>query len=126
MTFIDVDSLDIMRQKRLVVSSTTELHAPLTNLELFDKPPLLLRSNEYCQVACELTCLEDLETSLSTVTSLVDADLFFLADVSLSSMNVAAADALLRKSARSPDPYLCDRVAFFSSRPNSVTSRMGG
>ena len=97
-TFVDVDFPDLMAEKRRIVSETLALSAPLTNLELCETSPVLLRSREYCQIGCDLRQLHVLELALSEVVPLGDAELFFLGEVSLAYLDASSADAIIRKS----------------------------
>lgn len=116
MIFVDVDSPDVMAEKCRIVSATPELAAPLTNLELCETSPVLLRSREYYQIACDLRQLHVLQSSLSEVASFADAEFLFLGELSLGHMDTSAADALIRKQ------YLCG-TRHSSLSPLALTTR---
>ncbi len=75
---------------------TPELLAPLSDVEFLDSPPLLLRSRQYYQVGCDLRQLSTLQRALSEVTGASTCEYLFIAEVSMTYMETAAADALIQ------------------------------
>ncbi len=93
----DPEVPDLMIKKRRVVASTPELARPLAHLELLENSPLMLCSDQYCQIGCDLRRLSVLEETLSKVCSLSDSEFLFIAEVSITYLETAAADSLIRK-----------------------------
>jgi tRNA wybutosine-synthesizing protein 4 len=61
--FVDIDYRDLMIKKRTVVQSTDELNSMLTNIQESDGD-ILLRSDQYLQLGCDLRDLANLERVL--------------------------------------------------------------
>lgn len=96
--FVDVDFPLLMRRKCNIVLSTPELHLPLGSLqhtEEDDPSPILLRSQHYFQVGCDLRRLSILEDSLNAIVDRHDSWFFFVAEVSVTYMDTGSADALI-------------------------------
>lgn len=94
--FVDVDFSDLMLKKRQVVLNTVELTGPLENVETSDDDPILLRSDRYFQVGCDLRDPDTLGNVLATIADLSQARLLFVAEVSITYMETEAADALIK------------------------------
>lgn len=92
--FIDVDYEDLLSKKREVVYRTDELREMLTNLASGDSP-LILTSDQYVQVACDLRDLTRLNTALSSVFNFEDCLVLFSAEVSMTYM-ATGADSLIK------------------------------
>ncbi|KAM0364386.1 hypothetical protein HYE67_002616 [Fusarium culmorum] len=97
--FIDVDYPDLMRKKRAIVLGTPQLS------ELLGEDPyvseketdhLLLRSDKYCQVGCDLRELETLRKCLESFLPLSECSVLFVAEVSVTYMDTISADALIQ------------------------------
>jgi tRNA wybutosine-synthesizing protein 4 len=67
--FIDIDYRDLMLKKRNVVQNTDDLQILLSNVEV-SEGDVLLRSDQYFQVGCDLRDLESLGRILSGVVNL--------------------------------------------------------
>lgn len=96
--FVDVDYPDLMLRKRTIVRETPELRQPLGPDASFSDShdePILLKSPSYCQVACDLRQLETLHNALGSLISLQDADVLFVAEVSITYMDTLSADSLI-------------------------------
>lgn len=102
-TFIDVDYLPLMEKKRDVVRNTTELNTMLTNLSVPASGRVLLRSDQYLQVGCDLRELSELSTVLASAVDLELSLILCIAEVSITYMNVEAADALIEWACGLPD-----------------------
>lgn len=85
-----------MSRKRETVLSTPELRASLTGLETSDDSPVLLKSDQYYQVGCDLGHIDVLRASLSSIVDLSACCFLFVAEVSITYMEREAADALVR------------------------------
>ncbi|KAK6844305.1 leucine carboxyl methyltransferase [Apiospora arundinis] len=95
--FIDIDFPDLMSKKRRIIQETPELHSVLTGLEYGDdKSDLLLKSNEYVQIGCDLRQLKRVEEALSQVISIPECEFIFIAEVSITYMETEGADAVIQ------------------------------
>lgn len=101
--FIDIDYMDLMKTKRDVVKNTTELHEMLTGLSIHEETEVLLRSNQYVQIGCDLRQLSKLSTALAQVLDFHHCIVLFTAEVSITYMDVKAADALIKWAAGFPN-----------------------
>jgi tRNA wybutosine-synthesizing protein 4 len=100
--FIDVDYEDLMLKKRDLVHRTTELNEMLSNVSS-GASPIILQSDEYAQVACDLRDLSKLSSALSSIVDLEDSLIMFSAEVSVTYMSVTAADALIKWTGTLPN-----------------------
>jgi tRNA wybutosine-synthesizing protein 4 len=94
--FIDVDYMSLMERKCAAVRSTAELNGMLTNLTFPDKSHILLQSDQYLQIGCDLRDLSTLSNVLGSVLNLEECLVLCTAEVSITYMNVEAADALIK------------------------------
>lgn len=104
--FIDVDYRDLIVNKREVVLNTPELLSKLTNIEK-QTGDMLLRSDQYLQVGCDLRDLPRLEQILASIIDLQNSVILFTAEVSITYMNVEAADALIQWASTLPETQFC-------------------
>ena len=101
-TFIDIDYKDLMVKKRSVVQATSQLNSMFTNIEYPDGD-VLLRSDQYIQLGCDLRDLNHLQKTLSSVLNVERCAILFTAEVSITYMDVESADALIRWAGTMPD-----------------------
>ena len=101
--FIDIDYKGLMLKKRAAVLDTPELKKILTNIESSDDGDVLLRSDQYVQLGCDLRDLKSLEKTLSTVINIENCIILFTAEVSITYMNTQTADALIAWAGALPD-----------------------
>jgi tRNA wybutosine-synthesizing protein 4 len=94
-TFVDVDFPDAVRKKCDVVKSRPELTEVLTGLEQTEDAHLLLRSDQYCLVGCDLRDVAVLDAVLAKCVPKPSGGILFIAEASITYMEVDAADALL-------------------------------
>ncbi|KAL7952306.1 hypothetical protein V8C34DRAFT_323821 [Trichoderma compactum] len=97
--FVDVDYPDLMKKKRAIVLQTPELRSLLENdfaLGDGDKDGLLLRSNKYCQLGCDLRQLDRLRMTLESIINLPECAILFVAEVSITYMDTQSADSLIQ------------------------------
>lgn len=88
-----------MRKKRAIVLGTQQLRELLGNdpyISEKDTDPLLLRSDKYCQVGCDLRELESLRRCLESFLPLSKCSVLFVAEVSVTYMDTVSADALIQ------------------------------
>lgn len=94
-----MDYPDLMKKKRAIVLQTPELRNLLGNdftLGDEDKDDLLLRSNKYCQLGCDLRQLDKLRMTLESIINLPECAILFVAEVSITYMDTQSADSLIQ------------------------------
>lgn len=98
--FVDVDFPDLIRKKRQVVLSTPDLVSPLSGLRAEDNddtcPHVLLRSDRYFQVGCDLRSTAALEQALASIVDVKECMFLFVAEVSITYMETDHADSLIQ------------------------------
>lgn len=94
--FIDIDYNELIHRKREMVKGTSELNSMLGNLTYPIEGDVLLRSDQYLQIGCDLRDLEKLQKVLSTEFDLENTIIFCTAEVSIAYMDVASSDALIK------------------------------
>lgn len=97
--FVDVDYPDLMQKKRTIVLETPQLKELLgenftTSVSITDH--VLLKSDKYCQVGCDLRELADLRTVLEGLVDLSNCDVLFVAEVSITYMDTESTDNLIQ------------------------------
>jgi tRNA wybutosine-synthesizing protein 4 len=85
-----------MLKKRDVVQKSNELTSMLTNVEQFQTGDVLLRSDQYVQLGCDLRELDRLNDTLSRVIDIETSTIIFVAEVSITYMDIQASDALIQ------------------------------
>lgn len=91
-----------MIKKRSIVNSTAELSSFLTNVEILEGD-ILLRSDQYLQVGCDLRNLKLLSQTLASAIDIENCLVLLTAEVSITYMNVEAANALIEWAGKLPD-----------------------
>ena len=91
-----------MIKKRDIVCSTEELNSLLTDMERLEDD-VLLRSDQYLQIGCDLRDLKQLNQVLASTVDIENRLVLLTAEVSITYMNVEAADALIHWAAKLPD-----------------------
>ncbi|ROW06585.1 hypothetical protein VMCG_04459 [Cytospora schulzeri] len=98
--FVDVDFPDLVKRKRQVILSTPDLVSPLSGLKTEDNdaacPHVLLRSDRYCQVGCDLRRTAALEQALASIVDANECLFLFVAEVSITYMETEHADSLIQ------------------------------
>lgn len=110
-TFVDVDYAQLMVKKSEVVDQTVPFRKLLTNFHI--SPPdsvINLRSNEYLAVGCDLRDVEKLKETLAEEFDMDNCLILCIAEVSISYMDVDAADALIRWAAALRDGKSSSRL----------------
>lgn len=99
-TFIDVDYPDLMARKKEVIMQNQELERLVNPLHTEKKHPgILLRSDNYLAVGCDLRDVSTLSNILDEELALSNCLVLCVAEVSLTYMDVRAADALIKWAA---------------------------
>ncbi|EFQ33455.1 leucine carboxyl methyltransferase [Colletotrichum graminicola M1.001] len=94
-TFVDVDYPDLIRKKRQIVLETPELQGLLGSWEVNHDSPVVLKSQRYCQVGCDLRQLETLQRCLDTLFDISNTEFLFVAEVSITYMDTEGADGVI-------------------------------
>lgn len=86
-----------MLKKRSIVLETPQLRDILgQDFLVSDQDQILLRSDRYCQIGCDLRELTKLRASLETLIPLAGCPVLFIAEVSITYMDTKSADALIQ------------------------------
>lgn len=93
---MDIDYNDLQMRKREMVKNTTELNNMLKNLTCPTEGDVMLRSDQYMQIGCDLRDLTKLQKLLSAEFDLENTIVFCTAEVSIAYMDVASSDALIK------------------------------
>lgn len=96
--FVDIDYPELIRKKRSIVQGTPLLRDILGKdfiISESDEDHVMLRSEIYCQIGCDLRELEKLRAILEELTPLSKCPVLFMAEVSITYMNTQCADALI-------------------------------
>lgn len=101
--FIDIDYKDLMIKKQTVVRNTPELNSMLTNLNIIQDGDILLSSDQYLQLGCDLRDLKRLEDTISKVVDIEKCSFLFTAEVSITYMPTESADALIQWANKLPE-----------------------
>ena len=97
--FVDIDYPDLMRKKRAIVLGTPQLRkllGPDPIISEDDTDNLLLRSDKYCQLGCDLRQLDSVRQSLESFLPLSECSVLFVAEVSITYMDTASTDSLIQ------------------------------
>ncbi|KAM4066960.1 cupin-like domain-containing protein [Hirsutella rhossiliensis] len=97
--FIDIDFPDLILKKRAVVLQTPQLRELLGDdfqVNDLDQDRVLLKSERYCQVGCDLRNLDELHQTLETILPLSGCEMLFVAEVSITYMETCYADDLVQ------------------------------
>ncbi|TVY85049.1 tRNA wybutosine-synthesizing protein [Lachnellula suecica] len=93
--FVDVDYKELMLKKRDMVTRTTELQQVLTNVQVLEGD-ILLQSDQYIQIGCDLRDLERLNKVLSSDIDVQESQILLVAEVSITYMEAKYADDVIR------------------------------
>ncbi|KFY21613.1 hypothetical protein V493_07264 [Pseudogymnoascus sp. VKM F-4281 (FW-2241)] len=106
-TFVDIDYKDLVIRKRDMVQQTSELNSVLKNPQFPEDGDVLLRSEQYLQVGCDLRDLTRLEKFFSSEFDLSNSVVFCTAEVSIAYMDVETSDALIKWIGSLPYSRFC-------------------
>ncbi|ODH53070.1 hypothetical protein GX48_00604 [Paracoccidioides brasiliensis] len=118
--FVDVDHHKLMVKKRDVINQCTALSGLLSDAQLLpESGSVLLRSKEYVAAGCDLGDLNKLDVALKDAIGLTEVSILFIAEVSLTYMEVSLADALIQFLPKlSNDVNFCLLEQYFPDGPN--------
>ncbi|KAK0706605.1 hypothetical protein B0T26DRAFT_743819 [Lasiosphaeria miniovina] len=98
--FVDVDFPELIERKRQTVAATPELLAGLTGVRAQQQqrhPSVVFESDRYVQIGCDLRELATLQQALAAVLGdLAGCEFLFVAEVSITYMETAGADEVIR------------------------------
>ncbi|KAF2965803.1 hypothetical protein GQX73_g7755 [Xylaria multiplex] len=96
--FIDIDFPDLMSKKRAVVLNTPELSSVFEPLDANAGEHVLLKSDMYSQIGCDLRKTADIEKALSICLNMDPSDCIFMfvAEVSITYMETLGADGVIK------------------------------
>ena len=98
--FVDVDYMQLMIKKCEIIERTDQIRQLLTNAQFPSPGDLIaLRSDQYLALGCDLRDVEKLSKVLAEGLDLADCLVLCTAEVSITYMDVQAADALIRWAA---------------------------
>ncbi|KAI9724027.1 MAG: hypothetical protein M1812_000745 [Candelaria pacifica] len=105
--FIDVDYKQLMARKCEVVWQTAELYELLTSATRASDQDVLLRSDRYLAVGCDLKDLGALDRILAQELDMTSCIILCTAEVSITYMDVEAADAVIAWASQIHDARFC-------------------
>ncbi|KAL3464240.1 hypothetical protein BJX64DRAFT_255277 [Aspergillus heterothallicus] len=119
-TFVDVDYEKLMVNKRMAIERTRNITELLENVEFgVDESAVQVRSTEYIGVGCDLKNLEKLDHVLKEQVLPAECALLFVAEVSLTYMDVQSANAVLNWASKlSNDSEFCMLEQFLPDGPD--------
>jgi tRNA wybutosine-synthesizing protein 4 len=96
--FVDADYPELIKKKRAIVLQTPELRELLGtdfSTSTSDTDPIVLRSEKYCQLGCDLRQLDLLRKTFESFLDLSNCNVLFVAEVSVTYMDTVSADKLI-------------------------------
>ncbi|KAI0556288.1 leucine carboxyl methyltransferase [Xylaria curta] len=94
--FIDIDFPDLMLKKRAIVLNTPELSSVFEPLDTNAGEHVLLNSDMYSQIGCDLRNTADVEKALSKCLNVSECIFMFVAEVSITYMETSGADGVIQ------------------------------
>ena len=115
--FVDVDYPQLIRKKIEVVRNDPELnHVVGVNCTLPSSGPVLLRSENYLAIGCDLRDIKTLNQVLEKEVDEPQCAFLFIAEVSITYMGIKEADAVIQWAAEIGDGTLsADSTGSFST-----------
>jgi tRNA wybutosine-synthesizing protein 4 len=105
--FIDVDFPELIAKKREIVLNTPQLKSLVGSYQILEHcSGIHLRSEHYSALGCNLTDIPKLEALLTNDTDLSRALILCIAEVSVTYMDVDAADSLIHWAANHNDSMI--------------------
>ncbi|KAL5002110.1 tRNA wybutosine-synthesizing protein 4 [Aspergillus recurvatus] len=119
-TFVDIDYEKLMLNKKAALREAGALTQILENVEFgADESAVQIRSGQYVAVGCDLKNLDKLDRVLRTDVLPAECAVLFLAEVSLTYMDVKSANAVVNWASKlSNDAQFCILEQFFPDGPN--------
>lgn len=102
--FLDIDHHKLMVNKRNMIRECKELSELIPDAEFLPETErVLIRSNQYIGVGCDLAEVQKLESALKSEFNLDQYSIFCFGEVSLTYMQVHAANAVLSWASKLSD-----------------------
>lgn len=102
--FVDIDYPELMKKKCEVILATSHLQDLLKPLDAFaGSASVLLRSGHYTALGCDLANTKTLDSILKSEFDMSNYLILCTAEVSVTYMNVKAADSLIAWASRYDD-----------------------
>ncbi|KAE8149305.1 tRNA wybutosine-synthesizing protein 4 [Aspergillus avenaceus] len=119
-TFVDIDYEKLMLNKKLAIQKTDEITQLLEDVEFLpDDSAVQIRSKHYLAIGCDLKNLTKLDTALKTEVLPAECSVLFLAEVSLTYMDVKSANEVVNWASQlSKDAQFCILEQFFPDGPD--------
>jgi tRNA wybutosine-synthesizing protein 4 len=108
-SFVDIDYKELMLRKRDMVNRTPELKHVLTNVEMLEGD-ILLRSDQYLQIGCDLRDLGSLDKALASAINVKNCQILFVAEVSITYMDANYADDLIEWASKLRGKLFADEI----------------
>ncbi|KAI0394566.1 leucine carboxyl methyltransferase [Xylariaceae sp. FL0594] len=105
--FIDIDFPDLMSKKRTTVLGTPELSSVFEPLDTNAGGHVVLKSDMYCQIGCDLRNTADLEKALSSILDRSNCTFMFVAEVSITYMETEGADGVIKWASSLGEAEFC-------------------
>ncbi|KAI9376357.1 hypothetical protein BJX61DRAFT_392186 [Aspergillus egyptiacus] len=118
-TFVDIDYEKLMVNKKTAIQRTDAISQLLENVVFnHDESAIQIRSSKYIAVGCDLKNLDKLDQVLRAEVLPANCAVLFLAEVSLTYMDVKSANAVVNWAAHlSNDAQFCILEQFFPDGP---------
>ncbi|PLN79169.1 leucine carboxyl methyltransferase [Aspergillus taichungensis] len=118
-TFVDIDYEKLMVNRKLSIQKSDDITQLLQEVEVLpNDSPIQVRSKNYVAVGCDLKNLEKLDEVLRRQILPSECSVLFLAEVSLTYMDVKSATAVLQWAAKlSNDAQFCILEQHFPDGP---------
>ncbi|RAL14012.1 tRNA methyltransferase PPM2 [Aspergillus homomorphus CBS 101889] len=121
--FVDIDYEKLMINKKTAIRRTEEITRLLENVEfLSDESAIQIQSERYIAIGCDLKNLKKLDDVLRNEILPADCSVLFLAEVSLTYMDVKSANEVLKWAAQLnnvlKDARFCILEQFFPDGPD--------
>ncbi|KAL2829934.1 hypothetical protein BDW59DRAFT_170256 [Aspergillus cavernicola] len=119
-TFVDIDYEKLMVSKKMAIQKADVILQLLENVEFnSDESAVQIRSTEYIAVGCDLKHLDKLDHVVKAEVLPADCAVLFLAEVSLTYMDVTSANAVVEWASKlSKDSQFCILEQFSPDGPN--------
>ncbi|KAL4776668.1 tRNA wybutosine-synthesizing protein 4 [Aspergillus nidulans var. acristatus] len=119
-TFVDIDYEKLMLNKKAALREAGALTQILEDVEFIpDESAVQIRSGQYVAVGCDLKNLDKLDRVLRTEVLPAECAVLFLAEVSLTYMDVKSANAVVTWASKlSNDAQFCILEQFFPDGPS--------
>lgn len=102
--FLDIDHHRLMVNKRNMIRDCKELRELIPDADFLpDTESLLIRGSQYIGIGCDLAEVQKLESALKSQLNLDQYSIFCFAEVSLTYMQVHAANAVLSWASKLSD-----------------------